>query len=1051
MLFVFLLFSLNAFCQANPEKRIDVESIGINKGLSQGMINAICQDHSGFMWFGTMDGLNRYDGYRFQVFRNNTLDTTSLSGNFITAIFEDSRKRLWIGTALNGLNLFLPESEQFIHFSTDTRPALSNNTILSIQEDKFGAIWIATQYGLNKLIVPHGNLPYPFSPKQTKEASSVSIKQIRLVDGNIGEQFILNVFEPSFLITKSGVIWVATPSALFTILPLKDGTEKIEKQDNFLANHPGNKTTGAVYKIAEDTAEGLLCFKGENHFTVLNEKTGGSFRWDCGTLDLTMSRNQVVFSNGVLWERTPKGLFCFDMRKKTFQHITSYSSEHDKILETPFSLYRDRSGVIWIGSGGFGLLKYNPRNEYFHKTATKSVTWMSATPTGDVLISSPEVRYFGRGTAAGQSGFKQEASFEADMLKTFKRSADIGVMDKEGNVWLNLPGIAKYNPYKKTYSLLKKHNEVIFPFFLDRDDRLWYVAGTTFYRFNKTNGTVATYPFPITQVAASPYPFCQAVCQDAKGVFWLGTTAGLFSFTEATGRWRHYKNKRGDTTSLSTDIVFSLCDDPEFTGRYLWAGTNGGGLSRLCVGTGKFERVGLKEGLPNMVVYGILADDDKRLWLSTNNGIACLKPSYKQSKGAGEAKLTGTVFRYYYEENGLQSNEFNRYAACKTKDGLLFFGGVSGFNYFNPRQIGSNSVVPNVVITDFRINNQSVRFASPIGSEEPAQKALLAKPVFLTDALELPYAQNMFSFDFASLDYTAPEKNLYRYKLAGFDKEWIQSGTIHSATYTNLDPGDYTFTVLGSNSDGGWNEKGRSIRVRVLAPWYMKWWVRTAVLLLVVGLLYTIFRYRLKQKLKLLEVRNGIASDLHDEIGSTLSSVYIYSEVAQQTPDKASPQIVNYLKQISNDTGNMINALNDIVWTVNTNNDSFESMIHRMRAGAVELFEAKGYLLHLQFTGPANAVKLDMAKRKNVYLFYKEAINNAAKYANGRNVWITLAYKKPVITLSVKDDGRGFAVGSKSSGNGLANMKKRAAALSGDFKLTTAPGAGTTVQLSFPA
>lgn len=1051
LFFVLVVDSLNALPQTIPEKRISVERIGIKEGLSQGMINSICQDHFGFMWFGTMDGLNRYDGYTFKVFRNNSFDSTSISGNFITSIFEDSKKRLWVGTALNGINLFLPESERFVHFATHTKPALTNNTILSIQEDKFGAVWIATQYGLNKLTVQDNNFPDRSSSQLKKAAPAVRIKYIPLSDGSGAELFTPDSLEPSFLITKSSVIWATTHRALFKIFPSKTDDEKIEKQANFLPGNAGKKSNGPAYKIAEDTTLGLVCFKYSDGFAILQKQTGALSVWNCGDLDLTMVRNQILFKDGVLWERTQSGLVCFDMRKKKVERIRSFNTEHDKIMETPFSLYQDRSGIVWIGSGGFGLLKYNPRNELFHKTPTKSISWMSATPTGGVLIFTPEMHYFGKEPVGEQLAYKSDTSFQTKMLEVTKQTTYIAVQDKEGNLWINLKGIAKYNPAKRSYSIFKKQNETTFPFILDRKDDLWFVAGTSLCRFNKPTGDVTSHSFPIAPVAESPYRFCQVIYQDAKGVIWLGTTEGLFSFTETTNQWRHYKNRRGDSTSLSTDIVFSLCDDPEFAGSYLWVGTNGGGLNRLYIPTGQFEQVGLEEGLPSMVVYGILADGDKQLWLSTNNGIACLKPSYDQTNDAGQAKLNRIVFRYYYEGNGLQSNEFNRDASCKTADGILFFGGVSGFNYFDPKRIDGNPVVPNVVITDFRTSNKPVRFVSQDSGDAPAGKSLLSKPVFLTESIELPYANNMFSFDFASLDYTAPEKNLYCYKMEGFDKEWIRVGNGHSATYTNLDPGDYTFIVLGSNSNGVWNEKGTSIRISIPAPWYMTWWFKTAVLLFSAALLYTIFLYRLKQKLKLSEIRNDIATDLHDEIGSTLNSVYIYSEVAQQTLGTASPQTVNYLKQISNDTGNMINALTDIVWTVNAKNDNLENVINRMRASAVDLFEAKGYHFHLQFTGQVNTLKLGMAKRKNFYLFYKEAINNAAKYANGRNIWITLTYKKPVISLYIKDDGRGFVVKGQSSGNGLTNMKKRAEALSGRFELTTEPGAGTTIQLSFQA
>lgn len=294
--------------------------------------------------------------------------------------------------------------------------------------------------------------------------------------------------------------------------------------------------------------------------------------------------------------------------------------------------------------------------------------------------------------------------------------------------------------------------------FLDNKDRLWYATQRSFCLFDKKTNTATSYQFPINTIAASPYKFCQVIYQDAKDVFWLGTTEGLFSFNESTRQWRHYKNIPGDSTSLSNNIIFSICDDPQSPGEYLWAGTNGGGLNRLQISTGRFDYTGIKQGLPNMVVYGILSDDDKQLWMSTNRGIACLNTMYNSNKSEGGGSISKNKFRYYYEENGLQSNEFNRYAYCKTKDGTLFFGGVNGFNYFSPRQVTNNPIVPNVVITDFKLSNRTVSFNVKNSSGRNNTNLLLSKPVFLSDTIILTYEDNMFSFDFASLDFTAPEK-----------------------------------------------------------------------------------------------------------------------------------------------------------------------------------------------------------------------------------------------------------------------------------------------------
>jgi len=309
----------------------------------------------------------------------------------------------------------------------------------------------------------------------------------------------------------------------------------------------------------------------------------------------------------------------------------------------------------------------------------------------------------------------------------------------------------------------------------------------------------------------------------------------------------------------------------------------------------------------------------------------------------------------------------------------------------------------------------------------------------------------MISFGFAAMDFTSVARNSFRYELENFDKDWVDAGNINSATYTNLDPGTYLFKVVGSNNDGVWNLKGASIQLTILPPWYMTWWFRIILALLVVASIYIIYRLRLNQALHLLKVRNSIASDLHDEIGSTLSSVYIYSEVAKKSVGDSNPEAQDMMKNISSEVAGMIDALSDIVWTVNAKNDRFENIMNRMHGTSVELCEAQNYQLHFKMDESLNNLKMGMENRRNFYLIFKEAINNVVKYAHGNNVWITLRQdsRKEIIFI-IKDDGQGFDINARRDGNGLVNIMKRTAELNGNIQIISAPGEGTEIQLQFP-
>jgi signal transduction histidine kinase len=345
------------------------------------------------------------------------------------------------------------------------------------------------------------------------------------------------------------------------------------------------------------------------------------------------------------------------------------------------------------------------------------------------------------------------------------------------------------------------------------------------------------------------------------------------------------------------------------------------------------------------------------------------------------------------------------------------------------------------MITGFKISNQPVPFQS--------KNSPLKKPVYLTDKIVLPYSDDMISFDFVALDFTNPGKNLYQYKLDGFNKGWIDLGTEHSATYTNLDPGTYTLKIKGSNSDGVWNEHGASLQLVILPPWYMTWWFRTVAAIAIAGMLYAFYRYRLVQALKVQAIRNRIAQDLHDEIGSNLSNISIFAEVAEEKFSQ--PQSVqSLLKKIKDSTQTSQEAMSDIVWMINTGNDRFENIMVRMRSLAAELFETRDQRLHMEFDEKLNGVKLGMEERKNFYLIYKEALNNIAKYAGCKQVWIEMKLHDSCINLKVRDDGNGFDAEKDHHGNGLKNMRRRAEMLKGNLFVYSQPGRGTSVELNFP-
>ena len=604
---------------------------------------------------------------------------------------------------------------------------------------------------------------------------------------------------------------------------------------------------------------------------------------------------------------------------------------------------------------------------------------------------------------------------------------EAGIEIDTGIYWISKGRILFYDDKKKVFKDYLLQNDFNFPLFLDRTKQIWCGSDNAFLKYDISVDSFLAYPYPV-KASNFPYRFLEAIYQDESGIFWLGTTDKLFRFDVKKQSWKQYKNIPGDSLSLSADVIFSVCADPNDPEKYLWIGTNGGGLNRFDISTGTTIRFSEKDGLPNNVVYGILSDTDGNLWMSTNKGISRFNPQKK-------------LFRNFESRDGLQSNEFNRNAFCRLQDGTMCFGGVNGFNYFKPVELHDNLILPQIIITDIKLSNQSLSFRS--------SNSVLKKPAYLTKKVVLSYSDNMISFDFASTDFTAPQKNLYRYKLEGFNSEWINNGVNHTATFTNLDPGDYTLKVTGSNSDEVWNNDGISVSITILPPWYMTWWFRFSVFTLVVAGIYFFYRYRLQQVRNLQSIRNRIARDLHDEIGSTLLSISLYSDVAGKLVNEKAPEATGMLSQITESTTNMMEAMSDIVWAINTRNDRFDNMLNRMRGFAVEVLEAKNCQVHFNADESMMSSQLGMEQRKNLYLIFKESINNAAKHANCQNVWVDFYTMGNKLHLKIRDDGKGFLATQKFQGNGLINFYKRTQELGGELKIITEPGKGTTIDLAF--
>jgi class 3 adenylate cyclase/ligand-binding sensor domain-containing protein/CheY-like chemotaxis protein len=797
-----------AHAQATPAQ-ITVDTLAlpfsqltINEGLSQGMVSTIAQDHHGFMWFGTKDGLNRYDGYRFTVFRHDAADTTSVRESTITGLHCDRHGRLWVGTA-TGLDLFNERTERFVHVPIQG-PNGDWGSVVHIVLDDNGDLWVSTTSALVKL-----TFATPFTDFDLPAFTATWYGQ--------GYASVCR--------TRDGQLWGNFNEHTFRIRPRHGALDEVDTIGRI--DYSPDKIQFGALTVVEDTLRDAVYGIYQNGIVQVDRRTGAIdyLLQDKNELNWLQALNPVVDRNGLLWFSTFRGLYRFDPQQRRLALIRAIDPDLRETMSSLKWASFDRSGTLWVGSSGYGLVKYDPRNERFNNWPGPSVRALAIAQDDHVLASYYDTYLTKLDPVHRRTSLQIRGAFDRwpelkDQMGT--DVADMTVQDHDGRYWsfFAYGTLLCHDPRTGRYELLRpeitpgvRDGGFHFPLYIGKDSALWCGGDKALWRVNTRTRACTPHPWPVPAVN-NPYPFVTALHQGADGVVWVGTVKGLLRVDPVTQQWTSYAHDPGDSTSLSAPTVFTICPDPADGLNVLWVGTNGGGLNRLDTRTGKFKRLTARTGLPNDVVYGVLSDDLGNLWMSTNKGIARLDPR------------TGAI-RSFNAGDGLQSDEFNRHAFCRDSRGWLYFGGVSGFNYFDPRALQQDSTPVAVRITGIKLINRSVEFGRP-GSP-------LQLPVHLSEGMTIPYSANMVTFSFAAMDFAAPEQQEYRYTLEGFDADWIDAGRANSAVYTNLDPGTYTFRVRARNRDGIWDTRGTAFTLTVLPPWWRTWWFYALCGIVVIG------------------------------------------------------------------------------------------------------------------------------------------------------------------------------------------------------------------------
>lgn len=838
-LILFLQLSNTVMWPAEPGQAVKFETISLEHELSQVSVNYILQDKYGFIWFGTQDGLNRYDGYGMTVFRTNEGEPLSISDNHVRVMVQDNEEDfiwvgtysgglsrydqrtggftnfrhkpgdpstigfysvfsmfqekngiLWLGTWGGGLDRFNKNDGEFTHHRHDpSNPhSISHNIVRSIYRDRGGILWVGTYGGgLNRFEEETGRF-FRYSHDPDNPAS-------------LSHNQVMVIYE-----TRAGEMWIGTDGGGLNRFNRESGVF-----EHFL-NQPGEKNSLAhnrIRAIHEDRNGNLWVGTYGGGLSWFDRQTGSFTNYRFNPLvPGTLADDQILSimedNSGILWIGTfAGGVSKLDNKKWKFkQYYYLPGSDNSLNFRKVRAFHEDPGGILWIGTNGGGLNRLDRKtNRYSYYRHYPGEPYSLAHDRIYALHQdkNPNILWVG--------------TFDGGLDKLDKRTGRFTHYRHEpGNP--NSPGLDRIRDICE-----------------DRRGRLWlglWRGGLD--RFEPQSGKFVHYKHKDGDPGSLSYDNVYSVYEDHEGVIWVATWGGgLNRLNIEYGTFTHYRADPTNPNSLSEDKVMTIYEDRL---NRMWLGTGGGGLNLFDRKNNNWTIYTTKHGLPSNAINGILEDENGHLWISTNYGLSRFDPE-------------SGVFSNYDSHDGLQSNEFTGRACYKSSSGEMFFGGLNGFNSFFPARVKGNDFIPPVYITGFN------KFHRPV---------IFSRPIYEIERIDLSYSDNFISFDFVALNYCSTEKNQYRYKLEGFDKQWIDSGTRRTAYYTNLPGGTYTFRVKGSNNDGKWNEDGTSVLVVITPPFWQTLWFKISIPLILLGglgLFFFIWLNRVRRKNKHLELINA--------------------------------------------------------------------------------------------------------------------------------------------------------------------------------------------------
>lgn len=1016
-----------------PQIKIsNYEKYSLEEGLSQANVRCILQDRTGFLWFGTQDGLNRFDGYEFVKFKWEPNDTNTISANLISCLAEDYDGDIWIGT-LGGICIYNPKQNKFKRIAIESSGTsnIINQSVSSILIASDSTIWIGYYSG--------------GLDRYAKRNRKISKLKTAVNDLNL----FISKYVTSLCEDEKGNLWIGTFNGGLNFYDVKN-----HKCKKFVFDADGKKLSSNIIssllsdkhgKLFIGTVNGLNIFDyHKNKLTIhKSEKRNENTLCDNVIQCLYMDRK------GIIWIGTENnGLNIFEPGDEKFTRIEVSSKESAEVSKNIWSICEDKTGIMWIGTSTSGTIKFNTAKSKFSiindksekiKLSNTSIRSILKDRDGDLWIGTDDGL---NRIIKGEKGIRVYRNNNNELSISDNKVWAISEDDK-GDIWLGTQrGLAVY--YKKKnqferyiYSFGSDEKNPVFSIrslFIDTDDLTWLgTYGAGLFSFNRKTKQFMNHTFNSNNKEADKDVVILQIQKDRNGLLWLCCASGMASYNPKTKEYNRYFADQSNLINQIQPIFYTMFEDSD---KLFWLGTLGSGMIRYEYKENRFKTITEKEGLANNVVYSILPDAKNNLWLSTNNGIS------RYNKDSGEIKN-------FDVSDGLPSNEFNTGAFFIDKQKRIYVGSINGLVHFSPDSIITNNSIPPLVITKFSEYDKEI---SPNKFYTNGEK------------IELSADQNYFSFEFSALDYNSPIKNKYAYMLKGYDDSWIYCGTRRYASYTNLDPGEYTLNIKGSNNDGVWNEAGISIPIIINPKFWQTVWFKMLAFGLILGTVIFNVNKRIKRLRKekhdqqkfskqMIESqereRMRIASELHDSIGQNLIVIKNRAQLGLMNANVENRKV--QLEEISSICSQTISEVREISYNLRPYQLGKLGLTKAVEATIQKAITSTDII----FNAHVDNINETLSPESEIHFYriIQECLNNAIKHSRAKEVILRIEKEEKNIRIGYNDDGIGFdymGEMSNKSGMGLTGISERVNLLAGNIKFESGHGKGVAIEILIP-